>query len=305
MTRAPDLTNAVLMPGKARRSLPRDFRLGGISPHATFILARKEVRDALRNRWFILYAICFAALSLGLASVALAGTGRFGMAGFGRTAASLVNLVLLIVPLMGLTLGAAALSGERERGTLEALLSQPIGRGDVLLGKFLGLGIAIAGALAAGFGTTAAVLASKGASANMSQFIGIFLLSVVLGWSMLSIGFLISAVARRTTVALGAAIFAWLTFVFLGDLGLMGGAMTLRMTAGELLAAALVNPLHVFKLFAVSGMHRSLDLLGPAGLYASQTFGDTLPALLGSVLLAWIVVPLALAWGVFAIRGVR
>lgn len=272
---------------------------------ATLVLARKEFRDALRNRWFILYAVCFAAVSLGLASVALAGTGRFGMAGFGRTAASLVNLVLLIVPLMGLTLGAAALAGERERGTLEALLSQPIGRCEVLAGKFLGLGVAIAGALAAGFGTTATVLAARGASANVAQFGGLFLLSVLLAWSMLSVGFLISSIARRTTVALGAAIFAWLAFVFLGDLGLIGGALTLRMSAGELLAVALVNPLQVFKLYAVSGMHRSLDLLGPAGLFATQTFGGSLPVLLAGVLTAWIVLPYATAWAVFSNRGVR
>lgn len=277
----------------------------GLSAQVVFVLARKEIRDALRNRWFLLYAVCFAALSLGLASVALAGTGRFGMAGFGRTAASLVNLVLLIVPLMGLTLGAAAVSGERERGTLETLLAQPIGRGEVLLGKFLGLGLAIAGALAAGFGATAAVLAAKGAAANLGQFGALLGLSALLGWSMLSVGFLISALTRRTTAALGVAIFAWLGFVFLGDLGLIGGALTLRMTADELLTLALVNPLQVFKIFAVGGMHRSLDLLGPAGLYASQTFGSGLPLLLCSVLTAWIVLPFAAAWAAFANRGVR
>lgn len=287
---------------EAAASVRREARL---SLRVVWILARKEIRDALRNRWFILYAVCFAALSLALASVALAGTGRFGMAGFGRTAASLVNLVLLIVPLMGLTLGAAALSGERERGTLETLLSQPITRGEVLLGKFFGLATALLGALAAGFGTTGAVLAIQGASANALQFVSIFALSVVLGWSMLSVGILISSIARRTTLALGTAIFVWLGFVFLGDLGLMGSAITLRMSAAELLACALLNPLQVFKMFAVSGMHRSLDLLGPAGLYASQTYGAALPALFGAVLTVWIILPLAAAWAIFSRRGVR
>src|SRR5262249_31707271 len=160
------------------------------------------------------------------------------------------NLVLLIVPLMGLTLGAASLSGERERGTLETLLAQPIRRGEVLLGKYIGLAVALLGALAAGFGTTGAVLAWQGAASNASQFVAMFALSVLLAWSMLSVGFLISAVARRTTLALGAAIFVWLALVFLGDLGLMGGALTLHMSAGELLAWALLNPLQVFKMFA-------------------------------------------------------
>ncbi len=300
------MTSALPIPAAAPIAEPRHpTRESAVSPRTVLILARKEVRDALRNRWFLLYAVCFAALSLGLASIALAGTGRFGMAGFGRTAASLVNLVLLIVPLMGLTLGAAALAGERERGTLETLLAQPICRTEVLLGKFVGLAVALLGALACGFGVTCGVLAQRGASANITQFVGIFGLSVLLGWSMLSIGVLISSIARRTTLALGAAIFTWLAFVFLADLGLMGGALTLKLTAGELLACALANPLQVFKIFAVSGMHRSLDLLGPAGLYASQTFGAALPLLLSGVLALWIVLPLAASGVIFARRGVR
>jgi len=276
-----------------------------IEPGLVLILARKEVRDALRNRWFILYAVCFAVLSLSLASLALAGTGRYGLAGFGRTAASLINLVLLVVPLMGLTIGAGAIASERERGTLETLLSQPIHRIEILLGKFAGLATALAGALALGFGSTAALLAAKSHSANIAGYASIFGLSVLLAWAMLSVGFLISALARRASLALGVAVFAWLAFVFLGDLGLMGSALTLNLSSSELLAASLLNPLQVFKLLAVSGIHRSLDLLGPAGLYASQTFGRTLPLLLGGVLAAWIALPLIPAAIAFSRRSIR
>lgn len=276
-----------------------------IEPRLLLILAGKEVRDALRNRWFILYAICFAVLSLALSYVALTGTGKFGLAGFGRTAASLINLVLLIVPLMALTIGAGALAGERERGTLEALLAQPVHRCEVLIGKYLGSIAALSSALALGFGSTGLLLATRGDSGDGMRYAAIFGLSVLLGWAMVSVGFLISALARRTTLALGVAIFVWLGLVFLGDLGLMGGATALRMNAAELLGCALVNPLQVFKLAAVSGLHRSLDLLGPAGLYASQTFGAALPAILGAALAAWIVLPLMAASVIFAKRGVK
>lgn len=276
----------------AADATPREWIL---SPRLVLVLAHKELRDALRNRWFLLYAVCFAALSLALASFALAGTGRYGLAGYGRTAASLINLVLLIVPLMGLTIGATALAGERERGTLEALLAQPIHRGEVLLGKYIGLAAALAGALALGFGATGILLAVQRAPGNVANYLAIFGLSTALAWAMLSGGFLISALARRTALALGVAIFAWLALVFIGDLLLMGGTLKLRLTASELLALSLINPLQVFKLFAISGIHRSLDLLGPAGLYASQTYGSSLPLLLGAVMAAWIVVPLAIA----------
>ncbi|MEZ4637033.1 MAG: hypothetical protein R2856_19120 [Caldilineaceae bacterium] len=69
-------------------------------------LANYELAASLRNRWFVLYTLIFALLATALSTLSLSGAGTFGFAGFGRTAASLINLVLLIVPLMGLTIGA-------------------------------------------------------------------------------------------------------------------------------------------------------------------------------------------------------
>ncbi len=99
------------------------------------ILAQKELRDARKNRWFLLYAIAFTGLSLALAWISLSGTGDYGLAGFGRTSASLINLILLIVPLMGLTLGALSLAGEREQGSLLYLMAQPINQIELLSGQ--------------------------------------------------------------------------------------------------------------------------------------------------------------------------
>ena len=118
-------------------------------------LANYELRASLRNRWFLLYALVFALLSVALSSLSLSGAGMFGFAGFGRTAASLINLVLLVVPLMGLTVGAQSLAGEREQGTLSYLLAQPVGRAEVLIGKLLGLSAALLAALMLGFGLAA------------------------------------------------------------------------------------------------------------------------------------------------------
>jgi Cu-processing system permease protein len=58
----------------------------------------------------------------------------------------------------------------------------------------------------------------------------------------------------------------------------------------------------VFKLASIAGFDSTLDLLGPAGLYAVQTFGAGLSTLLVGLLVAWIIVPLTLAWGVFVRR---
>ena len=89
-------------------------------------LSRKEVRDATKSRWLLMFGAGFAVIASALSWMALSGLGTFGVAGFGRTTASMVNMVLLIVPLMGLTLGALAIASERERGALAYMMAQPV-----------------------------------------------------------------------------------------------------------------------------------------------------------------------------------
>ncbi len=125
MTDAPSGDGSVeLVAGPERR-----VHVGNIAT-----LARKEIRDSLRDRWFIFYSVAFAVLASALSYLSLAGTGTFGYAGYGLTSASLINLVILIVPLMGLTAGAGSVAAERENRTLAYLLAQPIYRFELLAG---------------------------------------------------------------------------------------------------------------------------------------------------------------------------
>ena len=103
------------------------------------IVAKKEIRDALSNRWLLAYCGLLALLALALSYLGQRNLGALGFENFSRTTASLLNLCLLLAPIMALTVGAGAIAGERERGTLTYLLSQPIERWELLLGKFVGL----------------------------------------------------------------------------------------------------------------------------------------------------------------------
>ena len=293
--------NAATHTAGAQVTVPRDRM---VDAGNIVTLAVKEIRDSLNNRWFILYTIAFAVLATALAYLSMMGTGSDGFAGFGRTAAGLINLVLLIVPLMALTAGAGAIASERERGTLSYLLAQPVTRFEVLIGKYIGLALTMMAALALGFGISAAVIASRSGGTNAVTFLSLVGYALILALGMLSLGFLLSVIARKTSVATGAAIFLWLAFVFLGDLGLMGSAVVFRMQVTELFHLALINPLQVFKMASLDSMNASLDVLGPAGLYASQQYGNGLPWIFGSVLALWVVVPLAISYVIFARRGV-
>lgn len=266
-------------------------------------IAWRELRDAVTSRWFVLYTIAFAALGLGISYVSAISAGGAGLSGFARTSAGLTNLVLLVVPLMALSAGAGSIASDRERGMLSYMLAQPVRRSELLIGKFLGLSLALLACLCLGLGACAAVLALKGVATDPTSILWLAGLSFFLSLGMLSLGMLVSALARKASVAIGTAIFLWLTLVFITDLGLMAGAVALRLPIDQLFLLSLLNPLQVFKMWALHAADGSLDVLGPAGLFAMDEYGSRLHALFAACLGAWVVAPLMLAACVFARRS--
>jgi len=264
-------------------------------------IARRELREALHNRWLLIYTLGFTLLAFTLARASLISAGYAGLGGFGRTAASLVNALLLFVPLLGLSAGAGALAADRERGTLAYLLTQPVNRGEVFLGKALGMSLALAVALAFGFGMAALAL-SVSTGGDATGYLALFGFSILLALACLGLGFLISAFTRKGSAATGAALLTWLGLTFFGDLGLIGATLAYHPTPAEMLALLLVNPLQIFKLGAIYSMRATLDTLGAVGHYAVYRFGDALSLLLSLLMLAWGLLTFGMAFVIFARR---
>jgi Cu-processing system permease protein len=268
-------------------------------------IAARDVRSGVRNRWFMLYAIVFIMLSVGFSMLAMGGSTLTGQPGFGRTAAGLLNLMLLMVPLIGLTIGAQSLVGERQDRSLDYLMAQPISTREIFLGKYLGAAASLALLLRLGFGVSGVVMAVRGAATGLGDFLLLVLLTTLLGLAMLSAGYLISSRSPQTAAALGIALTLWLLLVIVGDLGLMSSAIVMDLSPGTLLTLTLINPLDVYKLLGVDLLQTSLDVLGPAGIYANSQLGGVLTPLLAVLLLAWIVAPLPIGYLLFTRKDVR
>lgn len=260
----------------------------------------KELRDAFRNRWFIVFTVAFAGLALALSALMHPSGLSLRTMSYSRTAASLINLVLLFVPLIGLTLGSANLTGDRETGALVYLLAQPVSRVEVLLGKYLGMAGALLATLTLGFGVAGVALALQGSIQDAGSYLLTVMLAYLLALAMLSLGFLMSTIAQKTTAALGGALFLWLFLVFIGDLGIMGTALSTQMPIQAVFFIAVLNPLQMFKIASILTIQANLEVLGPAGLYATNQFGGLLLPLLLLGLVIWIVVPLLCALGLFS-----
>lgn len=264
------------------------------------IIALRELRDAVRNRWFIVFTVAFAGLALALSALIQPGGTQFRTMSYSRTAASLINLVVLFVPLIGLTLGSANLAGDRETGTLAYLLAQPVSRIEVLVGKYLGIASALLATLTLGFGAAGVALAMQGGLQDAGSYLTTVVLAYLLALAMLSLGFLMSTLARKTAAALGGALFLWLFLVFIGDLGIMGTAVSMQLPIETVFLMAVLNPLQMFKLASILTIQANLEVLGPAGLYATNQFGGLLLPLLLTGLLLWIIVPLLTAAALFS-----
>ena len=275
-----------------------------MSARSVLVIMGKEIRDARRNRWFVVIGLLFALLAVSLSLLGLSGLGNIGVAGFGRTAASLLNLVLLIVPLMGLLLGAMSVVSEREQGTLMTLLAQPVTVNEVFLGKYLGSACALVAAVLLGFGASSLIIARYAGGGQIGDFLTLVLFTVLLGLAFLSVGFCISIFTRRHTMAIGLGLFAWFAFIFLSDLGLMGTAMVLKLSPRALFWLVMINPAQSFKLAVVGALQKSYETFGAAGMLAADMFGPWLIVLLSGVMIAWIFVPLLAAFSFFRTRCV-
>jgi Cu-processing system permease protein len=264
------------------------------------LVAAREVRDAMRSRWFVAAAGCFLVLSLGLSLLGLAGAQRSGLAGFDRTTASLLNLALLFVPLVTLSLGGLGIAGELEDGSLALLLAQPITRSEAYAGKYLGLLGAVTASVCAGFGATGIIVGMAVGGGNARGFLALVALTLLLGAATLSLGTLLSVVLRARARVVGAAFAVWLLLVYVSDLGTIGLTLARNLGPGQVFALALLNPVQQARVLGTLALTDRPEILGSVGLFGLDHLGPVgLPVLLVGILVATAALPLLLGYAVF------
>jgi Cu-processing system permease protein len=262
------------------------------------LFAREELLLALRSRWTQIFAVVFGVLAFAVAGAGYVLSGGHGVQDFARTAVSLVQLVLLLVPLTALVIGVLSLAPER--GAAELIFSQPVARRTILLGKLLGLFQALGAAQALGFGAAGAVVYAQSGSEGIGGFLLLVLASLVTTAVFLGLAALLSAgaVGRRRTRALALALVVWFVAVVFLDLVALGLASLLPSGSASrvLMVAAIVNPLGAVRtgtLLAIEGT----GAFGAASLALFRFTGGTLGAslVLAASLLFWLTAPATLA----------
>jgi Cu-processing system permease protein len=260
--------------------------------HIITTIARQELIANVRNRWTIIFAASFGVLLLAISYFGLVTTGTTGFQNFSRTSASMLNLVLYLVPMVALVMGT--LSFTSENGASELLFAQPVTRGEILVGKLAGLFASMVTATVAGFGLAGIIIAVTAGSRGAARYPLFVAFSLLLGLIFLTLSALVSAWCPSKAKALGLVLFIWFFFVLFFDLIVIGGTFLLgERSANRFIFISLFgNPVDMVRVATLMILDGK-EVFGAAGAALARFLGGEKAsiALLIAGLLAWVTVP--------------
>ncbi|PWT95737.1 MAG: ABC transporter permease [Blastocatellia bacterium] len=260
--------------------------------HSITTIAHQELTVNVRNRWTVIFAGVFSVLVLAISYFGLVTAGAIGFQGFARTSASLLNLVLYIIPLVSLTMGTQSFTSDANAN--ELLYSQPVSRVDVMLGKLAGLFASIITATFIGFGAVGLIIGIKGGNDGVTRYPILVGFSLLLALIFLSLSALISTFCKRKTKAFGLSVFVWFFFVLFYDLVVIGSTFLFKEhTANTLIFGSLFgNPVDIVRVSCLMLLD-GRNIFGPAGASLLKfAGGEAMSLIVLAISLAfWIVIP--------------
>jgi Cu-processing system permease protein len=252
-------------------------------------IARYQLRDVFRSNWIVFYALFFL--------VATDALFRFGGSG-DRVVMSLMNVVLIVVPLIAVVLGAMYLYSSREY--IELLLTQPIGRSSLFLGLYAGLAIPLCIAFA--FGVGVPFLFHVGLTGESGGPVGLLILTgVLLTCVFVAIAFALALRTDDRIRGLGSALGVWIFFsvVYNGLVLLAIQLFSDYPLQHPVIAMTLLNPIDLGRILLLLELDVSA-LMGFTGAVFVRFFGSGVGvALTLGALLTWLALPLAAGWRAF------
>jgi Cu-processing system permease protein len=245
-------------------------------------ILRYQVQDVLRSRWVPGYGLFFLLVSDALF--------RFGGDGE-RVILSLMNLVLLLVPLCAIMLGVMYFYSSREY--IELLLTQPIRRSELFLGLFGGLALPLSVAFAAG---VTLPFIYHGAAMNGMALPILLGTGVLLTVIFVALAFGLALLTEDRTRGMGLALLAWLGFAVLynGVVLLIVQLFADYPLQRMVIALSVLNPIDLGRILLLLELDAAA-LMGFTGAVFERFFGGATGRLVAlGALSAWVFVPLLL-----------
>ena len=230
--------------------------------------------------------LLLAALALSLTFLGSAPTGTVGAGALDVVIVSLSSLTIFLLPLIALLISHDAIVGEMERGTMLLLLSYPVGRWQVILGKFCrpppDPGLRDPHSATARRRPRSRLPARPSTRQSWYGFASMIGSSILLGAAFIAVGYLVSSLVARTGAPRPASpLGIWLVFVLIYDMALLGLLVVDQgqiVSAPVLEALLLLNPTDAYRLFNLTGSEASARSPAWPGLPARQLPASARPS---------------------------
>jgi len=240
------------------------------------LVAYLDIKESIRSKWFYVYTIVFGGLMALFFITGVSDSVVMGFTGLSRMLLIFIQVTIIILPIFILITTVKSISADRESNVLEYMLSFPISLRDYYWGKMLGrfLTVFLPVIFALILGIVFGLIKGGDLPWNM-----IFLYSALLFamcFVFLGIAFFISTVVKSTDIAIGSAFMIWIVLLAFIDIALIGLMLQGRINDGVIITAALLNPIEVFRIGAISLFDPELTVIGPVAYYLLDTLGPKL-----------------------------
>jgi ABC-2 type transport system permease protein len=239
------------------------------------LVARLDLVESLRARWFAVYSLVFGGVVALLFVFGLTESRIRGFLWLSRLPVTYIQICIAILPVFVLVTTVRSVAGDREAGVFEYLLALPVSLAGWFWGKLCGRFLVVFLPVFAAMAGAAGWAALQEIPVPWKLF-GLYTgLLAALSWCFLGIGMLASSLTRSVDVAQGAAFVIWLALLLFLDLVLLGVLIQEQAPPGTVVGIALANPLQVFRTAAMMLFDPDLVLLGPSAFVILDAFGKT------------------------------
>jgi len=247
------------------------------------LIAFLDLKESIRAKWFLVYSLVFGGL---IALFFIAGVTEsqvMGFSGLSRLLLMYIQITIIILPIFILITTVRSISGDRDSHVLEYMLSFPISLKEYYWGKVIGRFITVY--LPVLFAMVIAIVygAFKGAEIPWGIFFLYTGLLFALSSAFLGIAFFISSFVKSSEIALGIAFFVWIFLLAFIDIALISLMMQQRFNEELIIGIALMNPMEIFRVAAISLFDPELTVMGPVAFYILDTFSQTVFVLISIV----------------------
>lgn len=248
-----------------------------------------ELSDVIRSSWILAYAVFFLVITEVLF--------RFG-GGSAQVMLSLLNVVLLLIPLVCMVFGTMYLYYARE--FMEMMLSQPVRRSSLFAGLYTGLALPLAASFAIGVAIPFAIHGVE--AVQQTGTLGLLLVvGVLLTFVFTALAYLVAVAFQERVKGLAVAVLTWLFFAVVYD-GLVLAVVSAFADyplEKPMIALSLFNPVDLARVLLLLQFDISA-LMGYTGAVFQTFFGSAfgMSVTFGALLL-WLIVPLVLGNALF------